>query len=245
MDRSARAGKQPATREPGETTWTSGDGAALSFATGASGSRRDRELERVPFPRSGFAAIVRLALRAPERPVIVATIGGQIAGYVPRAQQGRTIARIFSLAVDPRFARRGVGSALLAATEKYALRHERQAVTLEVRYDNAPAIALYEKWGFRPFGEHEDYYADGATALATRKSRRPPAEPSDFREPAKSDEREPRDERSRRLAPLRKTHKSDLFAEPDMTNSLPAHLKRLKPNQSTLCARLSPRCAIP
>ena len=43
-------------------------------------------------------------------------------------------------------------------------------MTLEVRYDNAPAIALYEKCGFRQFGEHEDYYEDGATALRYKKA---------------------------------------------------------------------------
>ena len=109
-------------------------------------------------------------LRAPHRPVIAATIAGEIAGYVlvSLSKGGRT-ARIFTIAVDPRFARRGVGWALLAAAEKYAIRHEREALTLEVRYDNAPAIALYEKCGFRAFGEHEDYYSDGATALRYRK----------------------------------------------------------------------------
>ena len=48
-------------------------------------------------------------------------------------------------------------------------------MTLEVRYDNAPAIALYEKCGFRAFGEHEDYYSDGATALRYRKRLAPSA----------------------------------------------------------------------
>ena len=109
-------------------------------------------------------------LRAPHRPVISATIGGEIAGYVLLAlSKGGHTERIYTIAVDPRFARRGVGGALLAAAEKYAIRHEREALTLEVRYDNAPAIALYEKFGFRPFGEHEDYYSDGATALRYKK----------------------------------------------------------------------------
>ena len=128
-------------------------------------------LERESFPedqvsRRSFAH----ALRAPHRPVIAATIDDELAGYVLIAlSKGGRSARIYSIAVDPRFARRGVGAALLAATEKYALRHERKAVTLEVRYDNAPAIALYKKCGYRPFGEHEDYYSDGATALRYKK----------------------------------------------------------------------------
>ena len=119
-------------------------------------------------------------LRAPQRPVVAATIDGELAGYVLIAlRRGGRSARIYSIAVEPRFARRGVGAALIAAAEKFARRHDRDALTLEVRYDNAPAIALYEKCGFRPFGEHEDYYTDGATALRYRKSlvRRQSGEP--------------------------------------------------------------------
>jgi len=110
------------------------------------------------------------ALRASKRPVIAATIDGELVGYVLIAlRKGGRSARIYSIAVDPRFARRGVGAALIAAAEKFAYRHEREALTLEVRYDNGPAVALYEKCGFRPFGVHEDYYADGATALRYKK----------------------------------------------------------------------------
>ena len=56
------------------------------------------------------------------------------------------------------------------ACEAYARRHRRAALTLEVRYDNSSAIALYESSGFRQFGEHARYYADGATALRYEKS---------------------------------------------------------------------------
>ena len=109
-------------------------------------------------------------LRAPHRPVIAAAIDGELAGYALLSlRKSARAVRIYSIAVDARFARRGVGLALLQACEKYARLHGRSELTLEVRYDNAPAIALYEKWGFRQFGEHEDYYADGAMALRYRK----------------------------------------------------------------------------
>ncbi len=113
----------------------------------------------------------RYFLGQPHHPVIAALIDGRLAGYVLISlRKGARAARIYSIAVDPRFGRRGVGFALLKACEKYAASHGRAAVTLEVRYDNAPAIALYEKFGFRHFGEHEDYYSDGATALRYEKS---------------------------------------------------------------------------
>jgi [ribosomal protein S18]-alanine N-acetyltransferase len=113
---------------------------------------------------------LREFLRAPHRPVIAATIDDELAGYaLVSLRKGARALRIYSLAVDARFARRGVGRALLQACEAYARRHRREALTLEVRYDNSSAIALYESSGFRQFGEHAHYYADGATALRYEK----------------------------------------------------------------------------
>jgi ribosomal protein S18 acetylase RimI-like enzyme len=114
---------------------------------------------------------LREFLRAPHRPLIAATIDDEVAGYVlVSLRKGARALRIYSLAVGARFARRGVGRALLQAAEAYGRRHRREAITLEVRYDNAGAIALYEGCGFRQFGEHARYYADGATALRYEKS---------------------------------------------------------------------------
>jgi [ribosomal protein S18]-alanine N-acetyltransferase len=114
---------------------------------------------------------LREFLRAEHRPMIAATIDDELAGYALVAlRKSARVARIYSLAVHARFARRGVGRALLQACEAYARRHGRSALTLEVRYDNASAIALYESSGFRQFGEHRHYYADGATALRYEKS---------------------------------------------------------------------------
>jgi [ribosomal protein S18]-alanine N-acetyltransferase len=113
---------------------------------------------------------LREFLRASHRPVIVAIIDEELAGYaLVSLRKGTRAVRIYSLAVDSRFARRGVGRALMQASEAYARRHRRAALTLEVRYDNSAAIALYESLGFRQFGEHAHYYADGATALRYEK----------------------------------------------------------------------------
>jgi ribosomal protein S18 acetylase RimI-like enzyme len=113
---------------------------------------------------------LREFLRAAHRPVIVAFIDDELAGYalVSLRKASRAV-RMYSLAVDPRFARRGVGRALLQACEAYARRQGPAALALEVRYDNKAAIALYESCGFRQVGEHADYYADGATALRYEK----------------------------------------------------------------------------
>ncbi len=103
--------------------------------------------------------------------MIAATIDDELAGYaLVSLRKGARALRIYSLAVGAQFARRGVGRALLQACEAYARRRRCEALTLEVRYDNSAAIALYESCGFRQFGEHAHYYADGATALRYEKS---------------------------------------------------------------------------
>jgi ribosomal-protein-alanine N-acetyltransferase len=130
---------------------------------------------------------LRAFLRAPHGPAIVATIDHQLAGYaLVSLRKGARAARIYSIAVEGRFARRGVGLALLQACEKYARQHGRAVLTLEVRYDNQPAIALYEKSDFRQFGEHVDYYADGATALRYEKVLVPRPQPQDRNPPRRS-----------------------------------------------------------
>ena len=61
---------------------------------------------------------LREFLRAPHRPVIAATIDDELAGYaLVSLRKGARAVRIYSLAVDARFARRGVGRALLQACE--------------------------------------------------------------------------------------------------------------------------------
>ena len=61
---------------------------------------------------------LREFLRAPHRPMIAATIDDELAGYVlVSLRKGARALRIYSLAVDVRFARRGVGRALLQACE--------------------------------------------------------------------------------------------------------------------------------
>ena len=112
----------------------------------------------------------RRSLRAfianPHRPLLVAISDVGLAGYalVALRKQSRA-ARLYSIAVDRRSGRRGVGRALMAACEQYAAAHGRQALRLEVRADNDAAIALYRGLGYREFGHYDDYYADGARAL--------------------------------------------------------------------------------
>jgi ribosomal protein S18 acetylase RimI-like enzyme len=119
---------------------------------------------------------LRRLLAAPGAATLAAECGGRLAGYALllfRAQA--SVARLYSIAVRPDIGGRGVASALLAAAEDAAWTRECLALRLEVHADNAPAIALYRKSGFREFGRNPAYYQDGGDALRFEKRiARPP-----------------------------------------------------------------------
>jgi ribosomal protein S18 acetylase RimI-like enzyme len=105
-----------------------------------------------------------------DRPLLVAIAEKILAGYALVAlRKGARAARLYSIAVEPRLGRQGLARALMAASENYAAAHGCDRLRLEVRADNAPAIALYERLGFRRFGHYDAYYADGAPALRFEK----------------------------------------------------------------------------
>jgi ribosomal-protein-alanine N-acetyltransferase len=71
---------------------------------------------------------------------------------------------IMNIAVDPTARRRGLATALLE--ELFVRAGRDRAYTLEVRISNDPAIALYERFGFRVAGLRKRYYQDtGEDAL--------------------------------------------------------------------------------
>lgn len=74
-------------------------------------------------------------------------------------------ARLYSLAVAAATRGSGLGGALLAAAEADAVRHGCDAMHLEVRVDNTPAIALYEHHGFVRGARVAAFYEDGTDAF--------------------------------------------------------------------------------
>lgn len=112
----------------------------------------------------------RALIARPTAATLVAEIGGTVAGYVMILfRAGTGMARLYSLAVAPEHAGRGLGKRLLQAAEDAAERHDRILLRLEVREDNEAAIALYRKSGYRLIGRIEDYYEDGTAALRFEK----------------------------------------------------------------------------
>lgn len=113
---------------------------------------------------------LRRFLAAATTDVAVAEDGGAIVGYAMIGfRAGSRTGRLFSLAVDARQGRRGIGRSLLLACEASARRRGCDLVRLEVRSGNRAAIALYEGAGYDRFAVERDYYEDGATALRFQK----------------------------------------------------------------------------
>jgi ribosomal protein S18 acetylase RimI-like enzyme len=128
-------------------------------------------LEQAVFPTDRLSRrSFRRFLQRPSDALLVAEEDGAVIGYVLLLFRERTaLARLYSVAVDPAAARRGVGHLLLEAAEAAAVTRGCIFIRLEVRADNAAAIALYLKAAYRQFGRYVGYYEDRMDALRFEK----------------------------------------------------------------------------
>ncbi len=77
-------------------------------------------------------------------------------------------AEILTLAVHPRKRGQGIAGRLLRVNAAALAARGAKSLFLEVEAENAPALALYRRFGFETVGERKAYYrkADGGMALA-------------------------------------------------------------------------------
>ena len=69
-------------------------------------------------------------------------------------------AHIVTVAVRESHRRQGIAELLLIRAIELARAKEQQVLTLECRVSNAPALALYDKYGFQEVGLRPRYYSD-------------------------------------------------------------------------------------
>jgi len=109
---------------------------------------------------------------------------GILAGYALLLfRAGTALARLYSIVVDPAWRGQGLARELLSAAEDEAREHECSHVRLEVRTDNARAIAIYRESGYHDLGEISDYYEDHTPALRMEKRLHPAHAPVNTRIP--------------------------------------------------------------
>ena len=113
-----------------------------------------------PWSRDHFTA----ELENPCAHIDLGFVQGQLAGFVCWWLIAGEV-QVQNVATAPAFRRKGVAAGLL----RYVLArwHDSgfESAWLEVRVSNLPAIALYQRFGFKPVGRRPRYYADGEDAV--------------------------------------------------------------------------------
>ena len=121
-------------------------------------------VERRAFPTPWSLAMFVLELSKPSGVCLAALRDDDLVGYVICSRYD-TVWHVMNVAVDPRLRRQKIATALLDALLEHVDDGTAQ-LTLEVRPTNGPAIALYERFGFRSAGTRPRYYQDnGEDAL--------------------------------------------------------------------------------
>ncbi len=101
---------------------------------------------------------------------LVDETGGRLRGYVlVLFRRGISLARIYSVATDPQCRGEGLAAALVEAAERSAIDEGCVVMRSEIRKDNRASINLFEREGYRPFGEYAGYYEDAMDAVRYEK----------------------------------------------------------------------------
>jgi ribosomal-protein-alanine acetyltransferase len=101
---------------------------------------------------------------------LLVEVSGRAVGYAIVLLHGTTsLARLYSMAVDPDYQRRGIGKLLLEEAEQQTRDAGCVTLRLEVRPDNQAAIKAYRAASYRDIGIWPDYYEDHCEALRLEK----------------------------------------------------------------------------
>lgn len=111
---------------------------------------------------------LRHYLRLPGAEGSVAESAGAVIGFC-LTTHGRERGHIITIDVLAPYRRQGAGSALLAEAERRLAAAGVRRVSLETETNNAPAIAFWERHGYRILGARKGYYPGGRDAHAMAK----------------------------------------------------------------------------
>ena len=101
--------------------------------------------------------------------VLVEHDGAVLGYFLLIYRRGTSLARLYSLAVDPDKRKRGIAELLMAEAEKAAAARSCVLLRLEVRFDNLSAIRLYQKLNYHEFAVKHDFYEDHSDAICMQK----------------------------------------------------------------------------
>ena len=98
----------------------------------------------------------------------VADLHGEVVGYVG-AEIVLDECNIGNIVTHKDYRGRGFATEILGILLDILKKNGVAKVFLEVEHDNIPAIALYEKHGFKRYGHRRDYYGPGKDAILMTK----------------------------------------------------------------------------
>jgi len=123
------------------------------------------EIEKLSFGKDAYdRSLLLLYLNLSPETFLVAEKEGELIGYVVGVVKKWGEGHVISLAVHPKYRRKGVATALMRELLKRFAEKGAKAARLEVRVSNEAAIKLYEKLNFRKVGVVKNYYPDGEDA---------------------------------------------------------------------------------
>jgi len=126
--------------------------------------------ELFPSDRMSMRSVRRFLTAANARAWVAELEGAVVGNLILLTRKGSRIARIYSVVVAPQARGRRFGERLVSAAEIEARALGLQAISLEVRADNAAARALYAKLGYQEVAVLAGYYEDGGDGLRLRKA---------------------------------------------------------------------------
>ncbi|MFQ6050128.1 MAG: ribosomal protein S18-alanine N-acetyltransferase [Candidatus Hydrothermarchaeota archaeon] len=96
---------------------------------------------------------------------IVVEVQGEIVGYAIYVLETNEIGHLLSIAVDPNWRRKKIGTSLMNYIIEDLRNKGVKYLKLEVREGNLPAIKLYKSLGFLEIEIIRYYYSDGENAI--------------------------------------------------------------------------------
>lgn len=117
-----------------------------------------------PYPPS---LLERLLNDCPESFYVATDEAQKLVGYCVSSLHGEA-AHLVSIAVHPKFRRKGIATILLRETLRFLMTHNILELLLEVNRKNTEAIAFYSRLGFEKTGMLKKYYSDGSDAVRMR-----------------------------------------------------------------------------
>lgn len=116
-------------------------------------------IERASFEQPYSREIIEQELKIPAAQVWVVLHRGKIVAYID-FWVVKDEMELVSIAVSPRYKRKGVGDFMMHRMCRFADQHRARFIYLDVRQSNSAAQGLYEKFGFQKVGLRRRYYTD-------------------------------------------------------------------------------------